>query len=318
MSSTLQEKLYAEGIKARFSASLIANILRSLLAFVTGIVIARNLGPGSYGDYSFLIGSFIAVSKILEMGSSKAFFTFISQKRQPFDYVIYYLLWQGVQFITALVLISIIIPDNVFKLIWNDLDRNLVVFAFIATFFKNQVWQTILNIGESTRRTVIIKTIHLSISITHLVLIVILNILGLINIKILYLFITLEHVLSIFITFNILKVKNRFYPDRMSLLSIKNMIQDYIKYCSPLIVFSFLSFAYEFADRWLLQHFGGNVQQGFYSVGKKFSIISIVATKSLVKVFWKEIAEAFKKKNLRELKIYLKNPAVCCFSCQPL
>ena len=48
----------------------------------------------------------------------------------------------------------------------------------------------------------------------------------------------------------------------------------------------------EFADRWMLQRFGGAGQQGFYQIAYQFAAVSLIATTSILNVFWKEIAEA--------------------------
>jgi O-antigen/teichoic acid export membrane protein len=46
------------------------------------------------------------------------------------------------------------------------------------------------------------------------------------------------------------------------------------------------------ADRWLLQHFGGAREQGFFGVAQQFANVSLLATASVLNVFWKEVAEA--------------------------
>src|SRR5207302_5348904 len=53
-----------------------------------------------------------------------------------------------------------------------------------------------------------------------------------------------------------------------------------------------IGFAYEFADRWLLQGYGGSVQQAYYAVSAQFAAIALLATGSILSIFWKEIAEA--------------------------
>jgi O-antigen/teichoic acid export membrane protein len=65
-----------------------------------------------------------------------------------------------------------------------------------------------------------------------------------------------------------------------------------LRYCLPLIPYSWIGFAYEFADRWLLQKYGGSVQQAYYAVGAQFSAVALIATTSILNIFWKEIAEA--------------------------
>jgi O-antigen/teichoic acid export membrane protein len=59
-----------------------------------------------------------------------------------------------------------------------------------------------------------------------------------------------------------------------------------------MIPYACLSFAYIFLDRWLLQDFGGNLEQAFYGVGAQFSAVSLIATSAMLRVFWKEMAES--------------------------
>jgi O-antigen/teichoic acid export membrane protein len=70
------------------------------------------------------------------------------------------------------------------------------------------------------------------------------------------------------------------------------LLRQYIRYCLPLVPYAWVSFAYVFADRWLLQKYGGSVQQAYYSVGAQFSGVALIATTSILQIFWKEIAEA--------------------------
>jgi O-antigen/teichoic acid export membrane protein len=66
-------------------------------------------------------------------------------------------------------------------------------------------------------------------------------------------------------------------------------------YCKPLIALSLISFFYDFADKWMLQKFGGASQQGYFQIANQFSTISLLATTSILSVFWKEIADAWAK-----------------------
>jgi O-antigen/teichoic acid export membrane protein len=63
-------------------------------------------------------------------------------------------------------------------------------------------------------------------------------------------------------------------------------------YCMPLVPYAVCGFAYEFADRWLLQQYGGSVEQAYYAVSAQFASISLIATTSILNILWKEIAEA--------------------------
>jgi len=60
-------------LKLRLLFSVVLNFLRALLTFATGVFIARALSPSPYGDMMFLIGSFVAIRSLLDLGSSNAF-----------------------------------------------------------------------------------------------------------------------------------------------------------------------------------------------------------------------------------------------------
>ena len=72
--------LHSTSVKLRLVVSVGSNALRALISFFTGLLIARALNPAGYGDLMFLLGSFVAIRSLLDMGSSSAFFTFLSQR----------------------------------------------------------------------------------------------------------------------------------------------------------------------------------------------------------------------------------------------
>ena len=106
---------------------------------MTVLILARGLEPARYGDFAFLIGSFVALKSFLEMGTSNAFYTFISQKPRGGMFLASYAGWQFLQFLTMILLIGIILPDEWLSKIWVGQDRSLVFLSFVAVFinFKN-------------------------------------------------------------------------------------------------------------------------------------------------------------------------------------
>jgi len=75
-------------------------------------------------------------------------------------------------------------------------------------------------------------------------------------------------------------------------LSLRRTANEYWVYCRPLVFLSIGAFVGAFADRWMLQHFAGASQQGFYQISNQFAAVSLLATTSILRIFWKEIAEA--------------------------
>ena len=85
-------------VKARFAVSTFTNLIRGGITFFTAVFIARVLGPENYGDYTFLLGSFMAIRTLIDMGTESAFYTFISRKPRVFSFYISYSIWQLIQF----------------------------------------------------------------------------------------------------------------------------------------------------------------------------------------------------------------------------
>ena len=69
-----------QGIFARTNFTFVMTALRSLMLVAAGIYLARAMGPNTFGELSFLLASFIGLKALLDLGTSSAFYTFVSGK----------------------------------------------------------------------------------------------------------------------------------------------------------------------------------------------------------------------------------------------
>ncbi|MBT7706837.1 oligosaccharide flippase family protein, partial [archaeon] len=155
----------------RIIISLLVNIFKAILSLATGLLIARGLGPEDFGILSFLLASFTALRSMLDMGTSSAFFSFISKKLQSKKFFITYLVWLMIQFILSLLFIGLFAPNDWIANIWQGEFRERVLLAFVAIFFQQQIWGMLSNVGESQRMTVRVQSINIFIAIFHLLII---------------------------------------------------------------------------------------------------------------------------------------------------
>jgi len=274
-------------ISRRFSFSFLVNVVKGMILFLTSALIARGLQPEIYGTYAFLLAVSISVCSLLDMGTSKAFYTFISKRAQSKSFFIFYFLWELVQFLVAIICIYVIIPDSLISVIWKGNSKELATLSFIAVFFQVHVWQVISHIGESLRKTYRVQSLSLAIAAIHLILIFIVYWLEVMQLKTIYYFIIVEFILAIGVSYIILKV------NFSSLIKTPSeYFRQYWKYCKPLIPYLWLGALAEFADAWLLQNYSGYIEMSYYSIAVQFSLISLMATTSILKIIWKEVAEA--------------------------
>ena len=163
--------LKSETIEARFLATLIANVFRFVLSFSAGILIARTLGPSEYGDFNFLLTSFASIFIFMDMGTSSAFYTFISRKKKTTTFYLYYMSWVALQFVIAILIATVLLPKGFKNRIWLGHNTNIVVLSLFASFTMNQVWQVANQVGESIRATVTVQGFNVLIAAVHLLII---------------------------------------------------------------------------------------------------------------------------------------------------
>lgn len=288
-------------VRSRFTATISSNILRSSLGFFTGLLVARSLGPEQYGNFTFLLGSFVALRQLLDMGTSSAFYTFISRRPRPLPFILTYFCWQGFQFLLVFIAIGLLMPETWMKFIWLGQDRELILFSFVAVFLQHQAWQTLIQIGEASRLTKRVQGMNVVIAAIHLMLVIIFWRMEALTVQLLFTLIIAEYVFALILSYYFIWRRRGDANAEMPPFALGEMLKEYGAYCAPLVVYYIVSSIYAFADRWMLQNFGGAEEQGFYAIGYQFAVISLLATTSILQIFWKEIAEAQEQKNIERV-----------------
>jgi len=279
-------------------------VLRAGMTFVSGILIARGLNPAGYGELTFLLGSFVAIRALFDMGSSSAFYTFISSHSRGSKFFIFYFSWLALQFILTALLVVWLLPDALFEKIWIGELRSTVLLAFIAAFFQQQLWQMVGQIGESTRQTVIVQLLNIGVSVIYLTMIVLIFWLERTSVQAILWLIILIYGIANIISYKILNYRN--IKSIEEKCTYKQILDEYWIYCKPMIGLAIAGFMYAFAEKWMLQKFSGAQQQGFFQIASQFAQVSLLATMSILNIFWKEIAEATARKDLSRVALLYK------------
>jgi len=281
----------SRNIRSRFAVSFAANVLRSFLNFFTGLVVARSLGPGHYGDLIFLIGSFEAIRQALAMGTESAFFTFISRRERGSGFLIAYVGWQLLQLALTLLIVGLLLPVKWFDAIWLGHDRSVVLLACVAVFFQSQAWQTAQQIGEASRLTIRVQAIGITVAAAHFAIVAVSAWAGALGIRFLLCLLVAEYAVALLAAWHLLRPRETAERSRIVHGNLRDWIGEFVAYCAPLLLYSLGSFLYEFSNKWLLQRYGGGEQQGLFAVASQFSAACLLAATSMVRILWKEAAE---------------------------
>jgi len=157
----------------------------------------------------------------------------------------------------------------------------------VAVFFQQQIWGMMSHVGESQRMTVRVQSINIVIALIHLLIISGLYYFNALSIEKIFIIIIIEFILAGFVAWWSIPIS---YSQETK--TLKQIIIEYKKYCLPLLPYTYLGLVMGFADTWLLQRYGGAIEQAYYSIGYRFAAISLIATQSILKILWKEVAES--------------------------
>lgn len=287
-----------ERFGVRYGATVVVSVARTGVAFLTGILVARALGAAEYGKLYFLLGTFLAVRQLLDGGAASAYFTLLARQPGNLRIVAVYLAWIFLQFGVTLVIVAALLPDFALAQVWLGESRSTVVVACGASFVMLQLWGLLDSLGEARRKTVIVQGATLTQAFVHLALVTVASRRGWLDARAVLWMLMAEYLVMAAFVWRLLRVGG----SDSGRGEDRAVIRDFIAYCRPLVLYGWAGFAYDFTDRWMLQHFAGAAQQGFFAVGQQFSAVVLIATTSLLKVFWQEVAAASHEANIARVR----------------
>jgi O-antigen/teichoic acid export membrane protein len=302
-------------IRTRFAASFLANFVRGLVSFLTGLLLARWLGPSEYGRMVFLLASFAAFRQLLDMGTSSAFFTFLSQKQRSARFIRIFWYWVAGQLALSLLLVCLVLPDMLIQQIWVGETRTLVVLALMASFMQGVVWTSASQMAEACRQTVRLQRLNTMIVLMHPCVLVALWYFEQLAIPLVFTALIVEWSVAAWFAARIYRTQaDSCQEESGGALSIRAIAREYLAYCGPMIPYVWLAFAHDFADRWMLQHWGGAAEQAYFGVAQQFSAVALLAISSIMGVLWKEVAEAAHRNDNQRLQyLYSRTTRILYF-----
>jgi len=291
-------------IKKRYSFTVISMVLKSGISFLTTIFIARELGVRDYGDYAFIISTFMSIRQLTDLGASSAFYNFISRSDSPGKLIRAYISWVILQFI-FIALILCLCPEQWLYKLWMHEDRSILILAYMATFMQGSLWLMATQIAESRRLTVYSQSTNLVVVIINGLLVSLLWYHDKFGIYSLIVVAAIEwFIASLFLIHISVRGINNLNKDSINFTT-------FFKYIKPLILYTIIGCLAEFCDRWMLQNWFGGSQQGGLAIALQISTLILILTTSSIQIFWKELAEYHQGSNYEEIiKLYSKTSKV--------
>lgn len=303
----------------RFVWSFLFNVCRAGFTFATGIIVARVLGPSEFGVFSYIIATGIAIFQFVDLGSSNAFYTLICRTNsKPKAFFRIYWFWILIQ-ILIVVSFVFLLDEYYFSNLFPDINKYLVCIGMLAVALQYRVWNAMTQILESARLTTVAQGVSFLIAALHLVFTGALILLEKANVDNIFILLVIE--------FFVVSICCYIFWGRMVELSnepykVKGFYGEFKGYCKPLVLYTFFSMLAVVFERWLLQSYGGSLEQGYFSIATQFSSVCLLLATSILKVFWKEISEEFSLGNYEKVwsvyttttsSLYFFSCAMACF-----
>ncbi len=171
--------------------------------------------------------------------------------------------------------------------------------------------------------TVVAEKIRIIQRVLGLGIIIFLFLTETLNLTTLFLY---HYIISIFICIALIliffKKKHLLFKGlNLSLFQVKRYSREFYNYCHPLFVYALFALVAGIFDRWLLQLYGGSIEQGLFGLGFKIATICFLFSSAMTMLIQREFAVAFKNEDLEKMAyvfrryIPLMYAIVTYFSC---
>lgn len=313
-----------DSLKKKYLYKCLANFFGLTISLMTNAFVARALGPVSYGIFNYVTNFFLQINTFLDIEMPGYIYTRLSRNTRKNNLYSLFFFFGYIRAFLLMLLPVFTALVGVAHLIWPD---QQLKYIFCGSLFASLSWfsQRTVEAMDAVGKTVILERFRIfqrAISAAFIAL----------------LFFTSTLNLDTYFTYNALTLLflfalNWFYlkkfdPEyfiariRFTKQEIVDWVQPVWKYSSPMIAYSLVWFIAMSFDRWMLQIYGGNEEQGLFGFALQISTFSFIFTGAITPLLFREYSIAFDNKDPRRMGqlfveylplFYLLSAYFCCF-----
>jgi len=290
-------------LKHRYIAKLTNNLFGLVLTFITISLVPRALGPAAYGAFEFLRNFFEQVAGFLDMGTSTAFYTKLSQRMRDIGLIRFYMIFVG--FVLTLMGAGLLLVAWLVGFsdeIWQGQPILYIALAMLLGYFtwSRGIAQKIVDAFGCTitseRAAIVVKGIST-------IVVVVLFATELLTIES-YFAVEIALAIVLILTWGRIARYHWVAQDNAKIVNTKNkaLFAEFRHYCTPLFWYALVGLFVGLADRWLLQLFAGSEEQGFYSLAYRVSAVCFIFTSAMTQLIMREFARAHAEGDYGEMR----------------
>jgi O-antigen/teichoic acid export membrane protein len=286
-------------LKNRYLAKLATNIVGLIIGVGITSIIVRALGPADYGKFEFVTSFFQQLIPIFTLATSLGFYTKLSMRPNESTIITFYGFFLICAMITMLMVVGIIIYFDFSAYVWPHVNVQYIIMGalyIVFTVFITYIGQ-IADAHGITIPIEISKVIQKVIAISVLLIFYLYSNLTLTRYFLITYFNFLLLIAMSISVFFILRDKI-FYPARLTIPRVTAYLQEFYKYCHPLLMSAVVTVFVGLFDRWILQKYGGNIQQGFFGLAFRIGAICFIFTSAMTTLIMRELSISFQNKDI--------------------
>ena len=273
------------------------------IGLVTQAIVPRALGPSSYGNFSFLTNFFLQLMGFLNLNSSTAFYTKLSQRQDDKGLIIFYFYLTLIVSAATAIFVAASFFFGADHIIWPEQKAIFVGLALLWALLQSYN-STLIQVSDAyglTAKSEVVNMLQRILALLIIFVLFLFNRLNLFSYFILQLLIFV--VVIIFLIILIQKFKVHLINTwRLNKIQLKSYIKEFASFCLPLIIFSIFAIMEQMADRWFLQKFSGSMQQGFYALAYQMGAIGALFVSAMIPLIMREFAIGFANNDAERLR----------------
>lgn len=291
-----------QSLKKRYTAKLFANLIGSSIGVITAIIVPRALGPKAYGDFTFLSTFFLSLIGFFTLSTSDGFYVKLSQRPNEFGLISFYGYFNMFTILALFIFVAGSQLLGVSGIIWID---QSIGFVYMATLFSAFGWlvKIITYVVDAYGLTVSTEIVRIFQKLIGLLIITALFLCKQLNLKNYFFY---NYGLTIVLILLFIWIINRnnysfFQSWKLRKDQISGYIKEFYEYSRPLFFFALIQLVFGIFDRWLLQKYGGSVQQGFFGFSYQITIVCFLFSSAMTPLIIREFSIAYHKNDISEM-----------------
>ena len=291
----------------------ISQILKGFFLLLLSLVLARYLGPSSFGAYSVAIAIALQFWSLLDMGLQRAFFFFSSSENQSKSFFLLFLLiifFQALFGTSGFIIFNKFLKNSDEFLFFSDFFVSFLI--FFNVFCQKSILNTATLLSDLKRVSWKGNGIEALCYMCHLIFILYFFINREFSQEILMVFLTFQSLLNVLFSIYLIQ---KFFPE-INFKKYSSLGREFLKvwnYCKPLIPYTILGSIIVSLEQLILITFGGNQNAAFYAVVARFALISSIITSGFVNILSREISKLKNEENLKRINNLIKSSSELVF-----